>query len=430
MPKASNPGSARQSQSIRGDGRRVSVTAIIGTSVDQVGVTPGLLRRSWSENGRRYFEYEMTPPNSVAGGFFSARYKIREDHWNHVALRVLHDPREGENVDRMVRGMKASLDYYTSNFAAYPDSLLQVIEIPRYSVFGSALPLSTAFSEDVFDSRVREGEIDQPFYATAHETAHQWWDAMVPGAAVLGQGLLSEALSNYSATMVMEKAFGREVAQRVTRFQMERYLSERAEYSREVPLINVGEQSYLTHRKGAVAMYTMRDQIGEDAVNTALRHFVENFRHDGPPYSTSLDLIAELRAVTPDSMKTLITDLFETVTLWEVKADQATVERMADGRYQVTLDVQARKLRVDSLGRETEIPMNDLVEIGVFGEGKNGGLGKPIYLERQRIRNGKQTIRVVVAQEPKRAGIDPYDKVIDRQRADNMPDVRPVDAGK
>ena len=414
---------------IRGDADLVKVSAIIGTSSDQIAVTPGLLRRSWSENGRHYFQYETNPPTSVGGGFFSARYKVREDRWRDVTLRVLHDPREGENVDRMLHGMKAALEYYTSQFGPYPDSLLQIMEIPRYSVFGVALPVSMAFSEDAFHSRVREGEIDQPFYGTAHETAHHWWGGMVKGAPVKGHGLLSESLANYSAIMVMEKTFGADVARRVYHFQMDRYFRGRAEFAREVPLVDVEDQSYLTYRKGAVAMYTLRDQIGEEAVNAALRRYVEKFNHDGPPYATSLDLIAELRAVTPDSTKSLITDLFETITLWEVKTDRATVERTADGRYQVALDIEARKVRADGVGRETEIPMDDLVEIGVFGEANDGVLDEPLYLQRQRIRNGKQTIRVVVSQPPKRAGIDPYDKIIDRERGDNVRDLRGIVTG-
>ncbi|MFL5557163.1 MAG: hypothetical protein ACJ794_00890 [Gemmatimonadaceae bacterium] len=420
----SNPGEARERQFIRGDANLVKVSAIVGTSGDQLGLTPGLSRRTWTENGRHYFEYETNPPTSIGGGFFSARYRVREDRWRDVALRVLHDPKEGENVDRMLRGMKASLEYYTAQFGPYPDSLLQIIEIPRYSVFGVALPLSMAFSEDAFHSRVREGEIDQPFYGTAHETAHHWWGGMVRGAAVKGHGLLTESLANYSAMMVMEKTFGADVARRVYHFQMDRYFRGRAEFSREAPLVEVGDQSYLNYRKGAVAMYTLRDQVGEEQVNTALRRFADKFGRRGPPYPTSLDLIAELRAVTPDSLKYLIADLFETITLWEVKADGATLKRTDDGKYEVTLEVEARKVRADSVGRQTEIPMNDFVEIGVFGEGKDGGPGEPIFLMWQRIRSGKQTIRVVVSQEPKRAGIDPYDKIIDRQRGDNMRDLR------
>jgi len=315
------------------------------------------------------------------------------------------------------------LDYYTASFGSYPDSLLEIMEIPRYSVFGVALPASMAFSEDAFHSRVRDGQIDQPFYGTAHETAHHWWGGMAQPAPVKGHGLLSESLANYSAIMVMEKTFGADVARRVYHFQMDRYFRGRGEFSHEAPLVDVEDQAYLTYRKGAVAMYTLRDQIGEQAVNTALRRYVSKFHHDGPPYATSLDLITELRAVTPDSLQSLITDLFETITLWEVKANGATVERMADGTYAVSLDVEAKKVRADSVGREREIPMNDLIEIGVFGAGRDGALGEPLYLQRQRIHSGTQTIRVLVSREPKRAGIDPYDKIIDRQRGDNVRDL-------
>jgi aminopeptidase N len=305
-----------------------------------------------------------------------------------------------------------------------------VIEIPRYnSVFGVALPTSMAFSEDAFHSNVREGQIDQPFYGTAHETAHHWWGGMVQPAPVKGHSLLSESLANYSAMMVMEKTFGPDVALRVYHFQMDRYFRGRGEFSREASLVDVEDQSYLSYRKGAVALYTLRDQLGESAINTALRRYVEKFHHDGPPYATAVDMLDELRAVTPDSMKSLITDLFETITLWEVKADSATVERMADGKYQVSLYVDAKKMRSDSLGRQSEIPMNDLIEIGVFGESKDGALGEPIYLERQRIHSGKQAIRVVVSREPKRAGIDPYDKTIDRERVDNIRDLIPATPG-
>ena len=89
----------------------------------------------------------------------------------------------------------------------------------------------------------------------------------------------------------------------------------------------------------------------------------------------------------------------------------------------MTLDVVAKKVRADSVGRETETPMNDFVEIGVFAPGTGGGLGAPLYLRRHRIRSGKQTIRVTVLGEPARAGIDPWRKLIDRQREDNMADV-------
>ena len=51
------------------------------------------------------------------------------------------------------------------------------------------------------------------------------------------------------------------------------------------------------------------------------------------------------------------------------------------------------------------------------------GKNDAIYHVRHRIRTGKQTIRIIVPQEPSRAGLDPYRKLIERERGDNVVDV-------
>ena len=79
----------------------------------------------------------------------------------------------------------------------------------------------------------------------------------------------------------------------------------------------------------------------------------------------------------------------------------------------MTLDVVAQKMRADSTGIKTPTPTSDFVEVGVFASGKDD----PIYLTLHRIRGGKQTIRIVVPQEPSRAGLDPYGKLIERERS-------------
>ena len=239
--------------------------------------------------------------------------------------------------------------------------------------------------------------------------------------------MLSEMLANYSAMMVTEKVLGPREARRVYDFQMDRYLSKRAEFETDVPLLEVEDHPHIAYGKGAVAMYTLREHLGDEAVNTALRRFLEKHRDGGPPYPTSRDLLAELRAVTPDSLRYLLTDLFETITLWDVRTRSAVVEPAGNGAYQVTLDVVAKKLRADSVGKETETPMNDFVEIGVFAPGE--GDGAPLYLKRHRIRDGEQTIRITVPREPGRAGIDPYRKLIERDREDNMVGVGGVSQG-
>src|SRR4029079_2877403 len=125
-------------------------------------------------------------------------------------------------------------------------------------------------------------------------------------------------------------------ARRAYGVHMERYLFGRAEQSREVPVLDVEFQPYIMYRKGAVALYTLRDILGEEAVNGALRRFLEKYRSEGPPYPTALDQHAELRAITPDSLEYLLTDLFETITLWDVRTERAVVEPTGTGAYTLT----------------------------------------------------------------------------------------------
>ncbi|MDQ2669075.1 MAG: hypothetical protein M3Y31_00445, partial [Gemmatimonadota bacterium] len=384
------------------DADLVHVSAIIGTAADQIAVTPGVLQRTWSENGRRYFHYETPSPIAFGGTVASARYAVLQDRWRDtsaadvpdVALQIFHHPAHAGNLGPMVRSMKASLAYFTREFGRYPYGELRIVEIPRYGDFGSAHPGTIAFAEDVFLTRIREGEMDQAFYGTAHEVAHTWWGGLVRGGQVRGAGFLSESLANYSAMMVVEETYGPEAARRVYDFQMERYLRGRAMQSHEAPLLEVEDQPYIAYRKGAIAMYTLREHIGAERVNAALRRYFEKHSESGPPYPTSYDLYAELRAATPDSLGSLLTDWFEAVTLWEVTSERAVAEAAGNGDHIVTLDIVARKLRADSVGVETEVPMNDLVEIGVFAAGTEGAVGKPLYLERHRIRSGRQTLRI------------------------------------
>jgi hypothetical protein len=440
MPAAGDVDARRHDGLVRNE-EGVQLEMIVGTAADQIAVVSAPLRRRWIENGRRYVHYGTDVPGPFGASVFSAKYAVIEDRWRNVGLQIFHHPKHRQTLDRMIASMKASLDYYTNTFGPYQFSQLRIVEVPPYSLTGGrALATAIAFAEPHFITRVKEGGGDMTFFGTAHEVAHSWWGGQVRRAHVRGGAVLSESLSNYSAMMVTEKTLGPDEARRVYDFQMDRYLGRRGDFARDVPLIEVEDHPHIAYGKGAVAMYTLREQIGDEAVNTALRRLLEKYRDSGPPYATALDLVRELRAVTPESLQYLVTDLFETITLWDVNTTRAVFERTADGQYEVTLDVSAKKMRADSAGHETETPMDDFVEIGVFAAGATGaggadgangepaGRGTPMYLQRHRIHSGKQTIRITVPGEPARAGIDPLRKLIDRERADNVVDVKPAGA--
>jgi hypothetical protein len=121
-----------------------------------------------------------------------------------------------------------------------------------------------------------------------------------------------------------------------------------------------------------------------------------------------VDLYRELQGVTPESFQYLLHDLFEANTFWDLETKRASARQTAAGTWQVTLDVRARKLVVDEAGTETEVPMDELVPLGVFTSRAPGeASGKPLYLQPHRIRTGEQTITVTVSEQPAEVGIDP-----------------------
>ena len=258
-------------------------------------------------------------------------------------------------------------------------------------------------------------DIDYPYYVTAHELAHQWWGHQVPGANVQGDTMLVETLAQYSALMVMKKKYGDAKMQRFLRYELDRYLIGRStEQKKELPLARVESQDYIHYRKGSLVMYALADYIGEENLDRAIRAYRDKWAFKGPPYSTTNDLLTEIRAVTPPALAYVIDDFFDTITLYDNRALSATAKALPDGRYQVTLKVFARKLKADELGKETEAPLADYIDIGVEDEHN-----EPLFLEKRRIAAEESTISVVVARKPARAGIDPYNKLIDRRPKDN-----------
>lgn len=420
LPGADDIAGRQTRNLVRGEDR-VLLTMTVGTAADQTVLASGSLRREWQERGRHYFQFDSDGRINFGATVYSGKYAVVEDHWadatgRDVTLRIYHHPSHRFTLDRQMAAMKASLAYFTTQFGPYPADHLSVVEFPSYGGFGIAHRFLVGFAEDVFIGRIRDNTFDMPFYGTAHEVAHQWWGGMIRGGMVRGHGFTSESLANYCAMMVTEKELGVEAARTVFQFQMNQYLGGRANQAREVPLLEAEDQPYINYRKGAIAMYTLRELIGEEKVNGALRRYFEANVAGVPPYPTSWDLYREFQAVTPDSLRPVLADWFERVTLWEVKAERATWKPVNSAEYEVTLDVVAKKMTADSVGNETEVPMNDLVEIGIYGKNDDA---KPLYLEQHRIMSGRQTITVRVTAEPGRAAIDPRYRLIDRQREDN-----------
>ncbi len=434
LPKYGDPEWLDVSQ--MGVSERTDFRTIVSTVGDQIAVAPGYLQREWEENGRRYFEYEMDAPIWPFVSYSSARYEVARDEWrsstgtsDDVAIEVYYHPGHGYNVENMIRGTKKSLDYFTQEFSPYQYRQFRILEFPRYATFAQSFPNTIPYSEGIgFIADLRDEEdIDVVFYVTAHELAHQWWAHQVIGARMQGMTVLVETLAQYSALMVMEREYGPEKIRRFLKYELDNYLRSRGgELIEELPLSLVENQPYIHYRKGSVVMYALKDAIGEDKMNLALRRLIDKFAFKSSPFPTTGDLLAEIRAVARPEHQKLITDLFERITLYDLKVAEASVEETANG-YDVTVTVEAKQFEADGKGVETEVPLEVYVDIAAFpeasGELAEYFLPEPLYVEKHLLTTGSQSFTFSVSEQPEKVGVDPYTKLIDRYPDDNMLDL-------
>jgi aminopeptidase N len=261
-----------------------------------------------------------------------------------------------------------------------------------------------------------EEDIDYPYYVTAHEVGHQWWAHQAIGADVQGSALLVESLAQYTALMVMKERYGKEKMRRFLKYELQGYLRGRGgERKKEVPLLRVENQPYIHYQKGSLVMYALQDAIGEEAVNRALARYLRAAYVMAPPYPNARLLLAELKKETPPEYQSLLFDLFEAITLFDNRAVSASAKDIGGGRWEVTVSVSAKKFQADALGAEKEVPMDQLVDIGVLN-----AKGVPLLLEKRRVKSGLQDFVLTVPEKPAKAGIDPLNILIDRVPDDNV----------
>jgi ABC-type transport system involved in multi-copper enzyme maturation permease subunit len=413
----------------------VDVGTVISTSGDQMAVAPGSLVRQWQDGGRNYYEYKLDHPSLNFYSFMSANYLVARDEWNGIKLEVYYIKEHPWNVARMMNSIKKSLDYYIKNFGPYDHREARIIEFPRVARFAQAFPGTMPYSESIgFIANLNHpDDIDFVFYVVAHEMGHQWWAHQVIGANMEGATLLSETMAQYSALMVMEKEYGRDTMRKFLQYEMDNYLRSRgAERLKERPLLTVeANQGYIHYRKGSVVLYYLKEMIGEEAVNRALRKVIHEYAYAPPPYPTSYALVDALREETPPNLQYLIKDLFEDITLFSNRTLEASAEKRPDGRYDVTIKVEAHKYKADAKGNETEVPVNDWIDIGAFAKPAKGKkYGDTLYRDRIHMTLNNSTYTFTTASLPDKAGIDPFALLIDRIPDDNMKSVTLARASK
>ena len=410
----------------------ISFEAIVSTIPSQIAIAPGYLQKEWEENGRRYFHYIQDTPIQSFFTFVSAEYEVLKDKavlpdGQEVAIEIFHHPTHTYNLDRFMAAYKDGLTYFSETYGNFQFRQMRLLEFPRYATFAQSFPNTVPFAESfgwVADFKDPD-DFDYVYYVTAHELAHQWWGHQITPNYTRGSNLISEALAEYSALILTERRYGKDNMKRFLKEELDNYLSGRAnEGKKENTFINCN-RAYQWYYKGSLILYGLQDLIGQEAMDSALRSFNQEFGlKETPPFPGSYDLYRHLKAVTPDSINYYLDDTWNKITLYDNKAEKVTAKKVAEGEYEITLNIRSQKLYADETGKESNAEYQaDYIDIGIFAAEDKNEDGRtrvnPLYIQKHKIKPGQSTITLKVKGEPVKAGIDPYNKLIDRIPDDN-----------
>ena len=416
------------------DADYITFEGTVSTAPNQIAIMPGYLQREWEENGRKYFTYKMEGELDFFYNISSAEYAVHREVWtgkngDKVNIEIFHHPSHTYNLDRFVNGVKKSMDYFTENYGPYQYRQIRILEFPRYSTFAQSFPNTVPFAESfgwVGDFSDPD-DLDYVFTVTSHEVAHQWWGHQISPSATRGANQISESMAEYSSLMVMKKEYGVDAMQQFLKEELDRYLRGRANESKfEKTLLDNDNQAYVWYRKGGLILYGLQDLIGEANLNSGFKAYTEAaaFRAEAP-FTTTTEWYSFMKSVTPDSLKYYLEDSFEKITLYSNKVTEASYKKRDDDKYEVTINIESAKNHFDGNGKLLEESnQSNLLEVGVFDNDIENAQGmtikSPLLLERVWVKPGKSTYTFITDKLPIRAGIDPFNKMIDRIPDDNL----------
>jgi len=415
----------------------LSLDLTVSTEGDQTAVSHGDLVKQWKQNGRNYFHYVMDKPGMYSPfAIFSARLADRKDSVmldHKVNIDVYYEPEHAENVDRFINAYKDGLKYYSSVHGNYPFNNVRLVETAPYGPReASTATMDTRAEYNGWNAHFTGADqFDYLYSETVRQLAQQWWRFQVAPNSTVGSLVIPEGLASYDALLLSEKKYGKAgMRQQVLDAWNYYHYVRRFMDDKEHPLITANAW-FIWGGKTATVMYGLRDLIGEDSLNNALREFKNAYAFKtGGPFAGANDLYRILQKHTPDSLQYYLVDSWQKITFYDNKIISATVKPTGTkDEYRVDLKFNIDKVWVGNKGEDVPaINMDDYINIGVFGQDTKDKSGMTFahfaYLKRYKFKRGDHELTITVKGKPKGVAIDPLGYLVDRNSNDNWKDLQ------
>ena len=381
---------------------------------------------SGPRGGRRYFHYKMDRPMLPFFCYLSARWQVKRGDWNGLPIEIYYDAKHPYNVDRMIDATRKSLDYFTAQFSPYQHRQVRILEFPRYARFAQSFANTIPYSESIgfiADLRDPDGHRLCVLRHCARDRAPvvgapgdrrgragRDHDRRVAGA-VLGADGDGEGIRPRAHAPLPEIRARRLPAR--PRRRADRGAAADAGRGSALHPLRQGLAGVLSPAR--------RDRRGESepracANSSATRR--SSSRRTRRRWSCSTTSVQKRRRRSTSS----IDELFAKIVLYDTKSSPPARAPEPTASSTCASNTSPPRPQPTALGKEAALALDDWMRgRSVRAQGGRGRAhrARAVSAALQHITQGKGTIDVVVDAAPFEVGLDPYNKLIDRNPDDN-----------
>ena len=255
---------------------------------------------------------------------------------------------------------------------------------------------------------------------------YAWWEDQIMVADVAGGLTIREALSAYGSSLY-QRSRRTPKEQEMAKKQLMRDLFRtlgKIDF-KEPALADIYNEIPIARHKGGMILEQIEDIIGQEALLAAIREFLQQYRYQDRPYATVLDLRDAILAKANVEQRSIISELFTEVVTYQVGLVDAVSEKLPDGKYKVTLEVEGQKFYTSELGQQEATDLDLPVTISLIGEN-----GESIYNRKHKIKGQKAAIELVTEEFPIYGKVDPNYVFPSAFLQDNMKRIRVLKTNK
>ena len=255
-----------------------------------------LVPKSESHDGNVTTVFDMkSPMSSYLVAFAMGNFESKTVRSNSgVPMHLYYEPQDSSNFEPTYRYSKEIFDFLEDEIGVpYPWQNYKQVPVHDFLYAGMENTGTTLFSNGyVIDSIAF---VDKNYVnVNAHELTHQWFGNLVTEES--GQHhWLHEGFATFYAYLAEQKLFGDDHMYWKL-YDMANTLNNLSENGGGEALTDPNANSLTFYEKGALALFILRDTVGEAAFKKGIRNFLEKYQYSNVTIGKFLEEVADASA--------------------------------------------------------------------------------------------------------------------------------------